>query len=169
LQQSWSDNPGKRETRPMNCVSWYEAYAFCAWDGGRLPTEAEWEWVAAGGSQNLLYVWGAHPRTADSALFNAEDLAPVGSMPQDETVSGHRDLAGSVSEWVFDAWDAEWYSGAGNTCVDCANLSGDLRVRRGSAWNGDNETFLRVTFRNSYISPRDRRPGTGVRCARNDR
>src|SRR5262249_25230918 len=39
--QTWTDLPGTNENRPMNCLSWYDAMAFCAWDGGYLPTEAE--------------------------------------------------------------------------------------------------------------------------------
>ena len=56
--QTWHDSPSGTEQHPMNCVTWYEAFAFCAWDGGRLPTEAEWEKAAAGGDENRLFPWG---------------------------------------------------------------------------------------------------------------
>lgn len=41
--QTWTDTPAANEHRPMNCITWYEAMAFCAWDGGYLPTEAGME------------------------------------------------------------------------------------------------------------------------------
>jgi formylglycine-generating enzyme required for sulfatase activity len=53
-----------------NCVDWREARAFCAWDGGWLPIEAEWEFAAAGGDENRLYPWGAaEPDVYSNALF----------------------------------------------------------------------------------------------------
>ena len=56
------------ETLPLNCVDWYEAYAFCIWDGGFLPSEAEWEYAAAGGDELREYPWGSTaPGTAPSA------------------------------------------------------------------------------------------------------
>ena len=53
--QTWLDTPGTptEEDYPINCIDWYEAFAFCIWDGGYLPTEAEWGYAAAGGQQSV--------------------------------------------------------------------------------------------------------------------
>ena len=56
---TWTDIPGQNESLPINCVDWYEAYAFCIWDGGFLPSEAEWEDAAAGGAEQRAYPWGS--------------------------------------------------------------------------------------------------------------
>ena len=45
---TWTDSPGSLDNLPINCVNWWESYAFCIWDGGFLPSEAEWEYAGGG-------------------------------------------------------------------------------------------------------------------------
>lgn len=99
------------ETRPKNFVSWYSAAAFCAWDGGRLPTDVEWTYVARGGDEERAYPWGNDAATPEHAVFNCmgdgtaacalEDILPVGSRPKGAGRWGHFDLAGSMFEWTL--------------------------------------------------------------------
>lgn len=103
-RQTWADQPAGHETRPINCVSWFEAQAFCLWDGGRLPTDAEWEYAASGGSEQRMYPWGASPPDATLANWSADgdfhELSPVGSHAAGRGRWGHMDLAGNTAEWV---------------------------------------------------------------------
>jgi sulfatase modifying factor 1 len=99
------------ETRPKNFVSWYTAAAFCAWDGGRLPTDIEWTHVARGGEEDRAYPWGSDAATPEHAVFNCmgdgtaacalNDILPVGSRPKGAGRWGHFDLAGSMFEWTL--------------------------------------------------------------------
>ncbi len=172
---TWTDAPGPNEHKPINCVTWYEAFAFCAWDGGRLPTEAEWEYAAAGGDANRLYPWGNTAVTQSIAAHDCEgdgsegcasdDIAEVGALPSGVGRYGQLDLAGGVFEYVTDWFDHNWYAGVGATCVDCANVDGgQFKVARGGSFTSPAHR-LRAAFRTNP-SPTSRNVAIGFRCAR---
>lgn len=173
ISTTWTADEGKHDTYPINCVGWHVAFAFCAWDGGRLPTEAEWEYAAAGGSENRLYPWGATAPGANPALANCSDSddsprVPVGSHPLGAGRWGHQDLAGGLGEWVLDAYDGSWYSGAGKVCDNCANLDStqEDRVNRGGAFE---DIYLNSVLRaasRERLEPSTHYHALGFRCAR---
>ncbi len=179
---TWTEQPGAQETLPMNCVNWYYAFAFCAWDGGRLPTEAEWECAAAGGEENRLYPWGSSPPDDTRACDTCEcdgsapgdclpgDILPVGSKPAGSGRWGHVDLAGSLWEWVLDWYHPDAYREAEREgCVDCVQVAPEpqreWRVHRGGDWRHDSGPFLRATYRYGW-PPATRNEIIGIRCAR---
>ncbi|CAN97959.1 putative membrane protein [Sorangium cellulosum So ce56] len=175
-RSTWTDDAGPNENLPMNCVTWPEAFAFCAWDGGRLPTDAELNYAAAGGDEQRSYPWGEGidlSRASYGCLGDADaapacsldDFSPVGSKPMGAGRWGHQDLAGGVSEFVRDSSDPLQIP-----CVDCARLDPSsmgnyVVVRGGSAL--DSEASLYTTSRGVYRIPGRYDPGMGVRCARN--
>ncbi|MFZ5896539.1 MAG: formylglycine-generating enzyme family protein [Myxococcota bacterium] len=171
-QQTWPQTPNgaTTENRPMNCVTWYEAAAFCAWDGGRLPTEAEWEYAAAGATANRLYPWGA--TAPDGTLANYIGYASrastiqVGSFPSGRGVFGQYDLGGSMEEWQLDYGSTAWYGGPpGNPCNNCANLTAaSTRITRGGSWE-TSAGLLRAAAR-SGGDPASRFEYRGIRCVR---
>ena len=168
--QTWTDTVGANEQYAMNCVNWGDAFAFCAWDGGWLPTEAEWEKASAGGDANRLYPWGSQDPSVNMVLANSihSDRLPfikVGSHPLGDGRWGHHDLGGGMWEWVFDSYEAAWYGGAGGVCTNCANvMNAPSRVVRGGSW-GSNATNLRAAYRNYFTLP-NRIASDGIRCAR---
>jgi formylglycine-generating enzyme required for sulfatase activity len=183
--QTWTPEAGENETRPINQAQWIEAYAFCIWDGGFLPSEAEWQYAAMGGSENRMYPWGDevpgpgskllvhgchfddrpdHQPVGDRpACTGIHNIAPVGSIPAGNGRWGHADLAGNMHEWLVESGD---YT-PGPACTDCAYLSAcNASCSEGKA-SMDGEDFERRT---GYVM----QPGTtngggyftlGIRCA----
>jgi formylglycine-generating enzyme required for sulfatase activity len=153
---AWTPTPSGQENLPIGCVSWYEAYAFCIWDGGFLPSEAEWEYAAAAGSQQREFPWGSvDPGDSVPSLYVISEggISDVGYAYLGVGYWGQYDLVGEVFEWSVDAYAP--YS----ACTDCANLTASAsRVVRG----GD---YLFPAARNSS-GPKSRFDDIGFRCAR---
>ena len=159
--------PSPNDNLPINCVSWFEAFAFCVWDGGRLPTEAEWNYAATGGAEQRAYPWSNPPgsTTIDDTLAvycgaTCKILNVGSTSPRGDGRWGHADLSGNVWEWVFD-----WYAPYGNPCVDCANVGpGTERSLRGGNFAAG-VAALRVASR-PKVAPLNRDNSSGIRCAR---
>jgi formylglycine-generating enzyme required for sulfatase activity len=175
VSATWTAGAGENEKLPIDCVNWWEAYAFCIWDGGFLPSEAEWEHAAVGGSEQWEYPWGSAPPGTDNqyAIFGCNfpttepclgvaNVAPVGSAPAGAGLWGQLDMAGEVNEWNLD-WFASNYP---NPCTDCTELTdtSDARSFRGGNYNVSS-TFIVPTFE-GFNSPSFRGSGVGFRCAR---
>jgi len=172
---TWTDAAGANETRPVNCVSFYLAFAFCAWDEARLPTETESLYLGAGGDQQRAYPWSVpatsvaidpsyanYSCTGDGSapgVCGLPDFLRVGSRsPKGDGRFGHADLAGSVWEWALDVAGSQPLS-----CTDCAVLSGGQnRILRGGGFNNAADALL-VSFRNG-TPPGDRLNTLGFRC-----
>jgi formylglycine-generating enzyme required for sulfatase activity len=166
--QTWTDDAGRYENMPVDCVNWYTAFAFCVWDGGRLPTEAEWEYAAAGGAENRLYPWGNVSPVPLGNYAWANALHLVGTAGVGVGKWGNYDFAGNAAEWTFDGYDATWYSGGGKVCIDCAN-GADLPSRsvRGFLWlTSIDPAYFRAALRELALSPASALGPVGFRCAR---
>jgi formylglycine-generating enzyme len=65
------------DRKPLNCVPWHVLFAFCAWDGGRLPTNAEWGFAASAGSEQRAFPWGTPPANQMVRIAGRSDLSLV--------------------------------------------------------------------------------------------
>jgi eukaryotic-like serine/threonine-protein kinase len=147
---------------PVIYVTWVGAVSYCKWAGANLPTEAQWE-KAARGTESLMFPWGDNSPTATLAIFNASDTAKVGSLPEGASPYGIFDMSGNVLEWVFDRFQAGFYS-ASPLENPVGPADGNRRVIRGGAWHHSDVSALRTVAR---ASMKENYTGNdiGFRCA----
>lgn len=167
-------NPGFEQgpRHPVVAISWTDAAAFCAWSGGRLPTEAEWEYAARGGSADQVFPWPGPP-SHDLANYGKdngggplrlgrdqwEQTSPSASFPPNGF--GLFDMAGNVWEW-----NADWFGAyREDPAADPGGgAAGQFRVLRGGAYNYG-PWVMRSSFRYG-LEPGMRAVSLGVRCVR---
>ena len=168
---------GHRETipddEPVQHVTYFEAEAFAAWAGARLPTEIEWEKACAWDpvtETRRRYPWGDAAPTPELANLGGDALrpAPVGAYPAGASAYGAEQMLGDVWEWttsalrpwpgftpmIYDRYSAPFFEGGG---------TGDYRVLRGGSWAVAPD-ILRPSFRN-WDHPVRRQIFSGVRLA----
>jgi formylglycine-generating enzyme required for sulfatase activity len=177
---TWTNAASTQETLPIDCINWWEAYAFCIWDGGFLPSEAEWEYAAAGGSQQREFPWGStdpgtgnqyaiygdgdgncyYPSGSLAPCSGVSNIAPVGTATSGAGLFGQLDLSGNMWQWNLD-----WHDTSYAPCTDCADTTiTDSRVFRGGLFNY-RESYLLPPSR-LYGPPATRNVYAGIRCAR---
>ena len=163
-----ADNPAYGgDEYPVAGISWQDAQEYCAWAGGRLPTEAEWEY-AARGSEGYIYPWGDEFDCTGGNFWDKAsgcddgfaEVAPVGSFPGGTSWCGALDMAGNVWEWVADAYGP--YPAEGQT-NPTGPASGGERVLRGGSW-GYHQPFVRAAYRYP-VPPTADFLAVGFRCA----
>jgi cysteine-rich repeat protein len=165
--------PQEKADHPVGAMGWMNAVAYCAWLGGNLPSEVQWEYAARSGGEDINYPWGNEEPTSDLAILGDHRYSkgqswPVCSKPAGNTAQGLCDMAGNVWEYVADGYST--YLGIpsdpeGKPYWDDPRLpseDGLITLRGGGFWQTD-QFWLRTRARAPYEGP----PSTqhGFRCA----
>jgi formylglycine-generating enzyme required for sulfatase activity len=156
--------PEGKEKHPVVNVTWHDAVAFCAWEGKRLPTEAEWERSCRGQTaDNRMFPWGDRDATTKDAHYGVYDgPLPVCSKPKSD--AGLCDIVGNVWEWTADWYDRKYYEVAPDSNPKGPE-KGIYRVLRGGSWFDLPKLFLSCAYR-SWAREAERSPTIGFRCAK---
>ncbi len=139
-----------KPNHPRVCVTWFEAEAYAAWRGGRLPTEAEWEF-AARGSTGPIYPWGNDWDPTRAHVIDQTSSAPVGTYPLGKSWVGALDMSGNAMEWVADWLDHNYYKSSPKD-DPTGPASGDVKVEKGGWW-GSNPYVSRSAYKHFEDPP----------------
>lgn len=161
-------NGWKITNYPMMQVSWEDASNYCAWAGGRLPTEAEWEYAARAGAAGQIYPMNDENSREKANFYGKEGndrfeyVAPVKSF--DPNPFGLFDMAGNVWEWVSDFYSPDYYQTS--PAIDPKGPPGGKEhVIRGGSFDSDPKEHLRLSFRKPAGKAAD---NIGARCVLDD-
>lgn len=175
-----------KEQHPVNCVTWAQATAFCAWavKGATLPTEAQFEYVLRNASTTYIFPWGnALPPPAQAGNFPDQsatswagtdvlanytdgfsDTAPVGSFPANKY--GVFDVHGNVWEWTRDWFGASYFGSSSGVTDPAGPTSGTTKVVKGGGFKWAQQgNALRNSFRLTVFGPEFANWDLGFRCA----
>ncbi|MEZ5354505.1 MAG: SUMF1/EgtB/PvdO family nonheme iron enzyme [Bryobacteraceae bacterium] len=167
LPENTDTNQGWADTyNPITRVSWTDSDAYCRWAGGRLPTEAEWEFAGRAGKDGLIYSWGDkidrnltnYDGRDKKGLDKYTDASPVETFPPN--AFGLYDMEGNVSEWVNDFYETPYAEAAAADPVGPA--TGTKRVVRGGSFAGLPDQ-LRLSAREAF-EPHKSGNRLGFRC-----
>ena len=140
----------ERPREPCVRVTWYEAEAYARWRGGRLPTEAEWEY-AARGPESTVYPWGNGFDADKANVVNSTGVRAVGSYPAGVSWVSAHDLAGNAMEWVQDWLDPRYYQSSPSDDPP-GPATGKIKIEKGGWW-GSNPFVARAAYRHFEDPP----------------
>ncbi len=163
------------DDQPVVCVDWHQAKGFAKWVGGRLPSEAEYEYAMRSGGKDLKYPWGDEAPTCERVVMidakgrgcGRDATWPVCSMPKGNTSQGLCDMSGNVYEWLQDR-QHDSYKGAPSDGSAWELPAGINRMQRGGSWieAASEENGLDTRFHGPGDLPFNTDNGSGFRVAK---